>query len=280
MKKKLLGIVTAMLISSLTLVGCGSSNNSNSTSGSGKDVSIKISGSTSISPLMEKEAETYKSKNEGVNIEIQAVGSSSGIQNAINGITEIGMSSRDLKSEEKSANLKEQTIAYDGIAVITNKNNKVKELTSAQIKDIYTGKIKNWKEVGGEDKTIVVVSREDGSGTRDAFQEILGFKSEQLIQDATIADGSGNIKTTVQNNDNAIGYVSFEQLDELITVQKVDGVEATPEKVKSKEYKLSRPFLLVYNEGKISEQGKKFIDFILSEEGQNIVDKNGSIKVD
>ncbi|WP_061994028.1 phosphate ABC transporter substrate-binding protein [Clostridium sp. ATCC 25772] len=275
MKKKLIAIVSSTLIISTMLIGCSSKSKVNESD----STSIKISGSTSVAPLMEKESAEYKGKNPNTNIEIQAVGSSAGIQNTINGVTELGMSSRDLKEEEKAAGLKEEVVAYDGIAVITNKNNTVKNLTMIQIKDIYTGKITNWKELGGKDAPIVVVSREDGSGTRDAFQEILKFSSEELIQDATIGDGSGNIKTTVEKNENAIGYISFEYIDDSITVQKIDGIEATVDNVKSNAYKLSRSFLLIYREDKISEESKEFLDFILSEEGQNIVENSGSIKL-
>ncbi|MGL4730777.1 MAG: phosphate ABC transporter substrate-binding protein [Clostridium sp.] len=273
MKKKLIAIITSTLMVSTMLVGCSGGDSAQ------KGASLSIAGSTSVSPLVEKASETYKTKNADINIEIQAVGSSAGIKNAIDGVTEIGMSSRDLKAQEKEAGLKEEAIAYDGIAVITHKNNPVKELTMSQIKEIYTGKITNWKDVGGSDAPIVVVSREDGSGTRDAFQEILKFTSEELIKDATIADGSGNIKTTVQNNENAIGYISFEYMDDSITVEKVDGIEATADNVKSKEYKLARPFLMVYKEDKISQEGKDFLDFILSEEGQNVVEESGAIKI-
>ena len=189
------------------------------------------------------------------------------------------MSSRDLKDEEKSSGAKGTVIAYDGIAVITNTENKVKDLTLEQLKDIYTGKITNWKDVGGEDGQIVVVSREDGSGTRDAFQEIVGYKSEELVADATIADGSGNIKTTVSGNKNAIGFVSFSYVDDSISALKVNGVEPTEELAKSGEYKLSRPFLLVTKDDTLTDEGQKVIDYILSDEGQNIVAEDKLIKV-
>ena len=155
----------------------------------------------------------------------------------------------------------------------------MKELTLAQIKDIYTGKITNWKELGGNDAPIVVVSREDGSGTRDAFQEIVGFKAEELTVNSQISDGSGNIKSLVQGNENAIGYISFSYVDDSVSAVKVDGVEATPENVLNKSYKVSRPFLAVYKEENLTESGKSFIDFILSEEGQDIVAKEHLIKV-
>ncbi len=285
MKKKSIRILIAGIVTTMAmglLVGCGGKDTSNSgnssDSNAGKAVTIKVSGSTSVGPLMEKEAESYKGENSNTTVEVQQIGSSAGIKNAIEGVSEIGMSSRELKDAEKSQ-VTEQVIAYDGIALVVHPSNKAENLTMEQIKGIYTGAVTNWKEVGGNDAPIVVVSREDGSGTRDAFQEIAGYKSEELDKKATIAEGNGSVKTTVSTNVNAIGYISFEQLDKSVKDLKVEGVEATPEKVLSKEYKLSRPFLVVYKESNITENGKKFIDYILSDKGQAIVEQSGGIKV-
>lgn len=268
----------AVLLTSLALVctlgaGCSKGGTEN------KGASVTVSGSTSVGPLIEKEAEKFKASNGDISVQVNQLGSSAGIKDAINGTVHIGMSSRDLKKEEKDAGLKEVEIAYDGIAIITHKGNAVKSLSMAQIKDIYTGKITNWKDVGGTDSEIVVVSREDGSGTRDAFQEIVGYKSEELTQNAQIGDGSGNIKTTVANNENAIGFISFEYIDDTIKALDVDAIAPNAANVKDGKYKISRPFLLVYKEDKADENSKKFIDFILSEEGQKIVEENGLIKI-
>jgi len=282
MKKKSIRILIAGIVATMTmglLVGCGGKDTSNSgNSSAGKAITIKVSGSTSVGPLMEKEAEAYKGENSNTTVEVQQIGSSAGIKNAIEGVSEIGMSSRELKDAEKSQ-VTEQVIAYDGIALVVHPSNKAENLTMEQIKGIYTGTITNWKEVGGNDAPIVVVSREDGSGTRDAFQEIAGYKSEELDKKAAIAEGNGSVKTTVSTNVNAIGYISFEQLDKSVKDLNVEGVEATPEKVLSKEYKLSRPFSVVYKESNITENGKKFIDYILSDKGQGIVEQSGGIKV-
>lgn len=268
----------AVMLTSLALVctlgaGCSKGGTEN------KGASVTVSGSTSVGPLIEKEAEKFKASNGDISVQVNQLGSSAGIKDAINGTVHIGMSSRDLKKEEKDAGLKEVEIAYDGIAIITHKGNAVKSLSMAQIKDIYTGKITNWKDVGGTDSEIVVVSREDGSGTRDAFQEIVGYKSEELTQNAQIGDGSGNIKTTVANNENAIGFISFEYIDDTIKALDVDAIAPNAANVKDGKYKISRPFLLVYKEDKADENSKKFIDFILSEEGQKIVEENGLIKI-
>lgn len=281
MKRKSLKVICSMLVLglvSMSLAACG-----NKTEGEGnaqtENVRIAISGSTSVGPLMEKLAESYEGKNEGVTIEINQVGSSAGIKDAINGVSEIGMASRELKDQEK-AEVKGTAIAYDGIALIMNKSNTVKDLTMDQIKGIYTGQITNWKEIeGGKDAPIVVVSREEGSGTRDAFQEIIGYESEELTKEAMISNGNGGVKETVVGNENAIGFVSFEYLDDAINVATVEGAEASAEAVKNSSYKISRPFNIVTKEGNLTENGQKLIDFILSEEGQKIVSDNKLIPV-
>lgn len=273
-KKIVTLLMGTMLIGSLA-VGCGSSDGSASQDSN----KITVSGSTSVGPVVEVLGEDFSAKNEGISVEVQQIGSSAGIKNAIEGTSQIGMASRDLKDEEKASGLKETQIAIDGIAVITNKNNEVKDLTLEQVKDIYTGKITNWKEVGGKDAPIVVVSREDGSGTRDGFQENVGFESEELTKDAQISDGSGNIKSIVEGNENSIGYISFGYVDDKVNALTIDGVELTVENVKDNKYPIARPFLLVNKEDKISEEGTKFIEFILSEEGQKIVEDKGFISI-
>ena len=270
-KKKLVALLCGTIMVSGLAVGCGSGSSSE-----GDTAKITISGSTSVGPTMEVLAEAYE-KNNDVKIEVQQVGSSAGIKNTIEGTSDLGMSSRDLKDEEVES-VDETQIAIDGIAVVTNTANKVKDLTMEQVKDIFTGKITNWKEVGGDDAQIVVISREDGSGTRDGFQELVGFESEELTKDAQICDGSGNIKSTVEGNENAISYISFGYLDDTLNDVTIDGVEANDDNVVAGTYKISRPFLLVNKKDSLSEEAKAFVDFIMSEEGQNIVAEEGFIK--
>ncbi|MHC0038493.1 phosphate ABC transporter substrate-binding protein [Pseudoneobacillus sp. C159] len=239
---------------------------------------ISVSGSTSVGPLAEKIAHKYMEKND-VKIEINQIGSSAGITNTTTGVSEIGMSSRDLKDEEKANGLLETIIAYDGIVVVTHPSNKVKNLTMNQVKDVFTGKVTNWKELGGDDMEIVVVSREDGSGSRDAFQEIVGYSSGELVRSSIIASGNGNIKTTVATNKHAVGFISFEYIDSSISTININGVEATADNVLQQKYSLSRPFLFVHKEGHLSEAGQRFIDYILGQDGQAIVAETGAIPV-
>ena len=270
-KKKIVALLCGAVMVSGLAVGCSSGGSSE-----GDTAKITISGSTSVGPTMEVLAEAYQ-KNNDVKIEVQQPGSSAGIKNTIDGTSDLGMSSRDLKDEE-TADVEGTQIAIDGIAVVTNKANKVKDLKVDQVKDIFTGKITNWKEVGGEDAPIVAISREEGSGTRDGFQDILGFESEELTKDATISDGSGNVKSTVEGNENAIAYISFGYLDDTLNDLKIDGVEANDDNVVAGKYPISRPFLVVNKKDAMTDNAKAFVDFIMSEEGQNIIAEEGFIK--
>ena len=278
--KKLKLMVGALLVTMVgaTFVGCGS-NSENNTASSKDTTTISISGSTSVGPLMEKIQEKYEEENNNVTLEIQQNGSGAGIKDVISGISEIGMSSRELKDEEKGS-VQGTTVAYDGIALLVNPENPVKNISLEDVKKIYTGEITNWKEIGGDDAPIVVVSREEGSGTRDAFQEIVGYESEELLKDATISDGSGAVKTTVAGNKNAIGFASFEYIDNTVSALNINDVEPTADNVKSGDYKLSRPFILVTKEGALTENGQKLIDFVLSSEGQQIVEENKLITIE
>lgn len=241
-------IIALLFLISILMVGCNKKAEEKTNEKSLE--SITISGSTSVGPLMEKESERFEQLNPQVNVQINQLGSSAGIKDAIN-----------------------------GTAIITSKDNKIDSLKLSQIRDIYTGKIRNWKDVGGKDSEIVVVSTEEGSGTRDVFQKIVGYTSEELINNAIIGDGSGNIKTTVAGNNHAIGFISFEYLDNSVNKVKIDGIEPNAENVKYNKYKLARTFLLVYKEEYLKENGNKLIDFVLSEEGQNIVEENGLIRI-
>lgn len=268
---KKIWLTTAML-SSVLLVAC---NDDQASEASGE--TIAISGSTSVGPLAEKLAATYEQQ-VPVKIEVNQIGSSAGITNAMNGVSDIGMSSRDLKEEEQAA-VEEVVIAYDGIVVVTHPSNPVQNITMEQVKQIFTGDITNWKQLGGDDLEIVVVSREDGSGSRDAFQEIVGYESGQLIRNAIVASGNGNIKTTVATNKHAIGFISFEYIDESIATLNINGVAPTAENVLNDTYALARPFLFVHQED-VSQASTQFIEFILSSDGQEIVEQAGAIRLD
>ena len=266
-KKITIGI---LVLSIVVAISACSQSDEDKTGSNGNTYTLAISGSTSVGPLAEKLADKYVEKND-IKIEVNQIGSSAGITNATSGVSEIGMSSRDLKEEEKANGLKETIIAYDGIVVVTHPSNKVKDLTMEQVKQIFTGEVTNWKELGGDDMEIVVVSREDGSGSRDAFQEIVDYSSGELMRSAIVASGNGNIKTTVATNKHAVGFISFEYIDDSISTVDINGVEATAENVLQQKYSLSRPFLFVNKEEHLSKEGQQFIDYILSQRDNHCI---------
>lgn len=262
--KKIIKISLAMVLCMITMVGCSNSK------------ALEVSGSTSIAPLMEKLKEKYKGE-----ININADGSSAGIKAVKEGVSDIGMSSRELKDDEKKG-VETNVIALDAIAVITNKNNKVKGLTKKQLQEIYSGKITNWKEVGGKDLAIVVTSREEGSGTRTAFEEILGLLNDDNSSKVTgsnliIMNSTGSVLENVTQKEGAIGYISLGSVDDSINTLEVDKVMPSEKTVKDKKYLLSRNFNIVTKDA--DEATKAFVDFILGDEGQKIIKEQGFITV-
>jgi phosphate transport system substrate-binding protein len=205
--------------------------------------SVTVAGSTAFQPFAEKLAETYMNYNNKVNITVQGGGSAVGIQAANSGAAQIGMADLVVLPQE-AANLTPVVVAKDGIAVIVHPNNIVSELTMAQVRDIFNGKITNWKDVGGNDAGITVVSREAGSGTRSSFEDIV--QDIQLKRDALIQDSNGTIRETVANDANAVGYLSHGLINSKIKAVKVDGQESTTESIESGNYKLVRPIYFLF----------------------------------
>lgn len=234
---------------------------------------IVVVGSTSVSPTIEKLAADFMENVEpGVTIEVQSVGSSAGIKAAGDGTGDIGMASRNIKEEEKALGLDEYILGFDGIAVVTHPSNEVKDLSSEQIQKIFAGEITNWSEVGGKDVEIIVVSREEGSGTRGAFEELMGLDKEVLVTgDAVIAEGNGAVKAQVASKEDAIGYLSLSYLDETVQQLKVDGVEGTPENIKDGSYKVSRPFLLLTKPEK-NEAVEAFFKYFDTDNAKKIIE--------
>ncbi|WZL74754.1 phosphate ABC transporter substrate-binding protein PstS family protein [Clostridiaceae bacterium 35-E11] len=283
--KKIISVALMLVLAIGVLSGCGAkteeapstTNEPSSEQTSTLSGKIVIAGSTSVQPLSEELAAAFEEIHPEVSIEVQGGGSSVGVKSAADKIADIGAASRELKDSEKSLGLTEYVIAKDGIAVIVNPSNNVEDLTLEQIKKIFTGEITNWKEVGGDDKGITVVSREEGSGTRGAFIEITkvedknaaGEKVDQTTKNALVQPSTGAVKQTVMNTPDAIGYISMGAIDDTVKGVKVEGVAATEENAKSGSYKISRPFNYLIN-GEESELVKAYIEFVLNE-GQEIV---------
>jgi phosphate transport system substrate-binding protein len=233
--------------------------------------SVTLAGSTAFQPFAEKLADQYMQMNPNINITVQGGGSAVGIQSANSGAAQIGMADLVILPDEAKA-LTATVVAKDGIAIVVNPKNKITDLTTDQVRDIFNGKITNWKEVGGIDALITVVSREAGSGTRSSFEQIV--KDIVLKKDALIQDSNGTIRETVANDPNSIGYLSHGLINEKIKPLKVDGQECTTENIIAGNYKIVRPIYLLVK-GNLQGEIKNFIDYILSNEGQKTIKSLG-----
>ncbi|MDR0389138.1 MAG: phosphate ABC transporter substrate-binding protein [Spirochaetaceae bacterium] len=232
---------------------------------------ITLAGSTSVSPLMELLTAEYKNIRGNVSFNISATGSGDGIKAVPAETAEIGMSSRELSPAETGTGIDEHLIAIDGIAVIVNAGNPVSNLSIDQIRDIYTGVITDWSQAGGRPGRIAVVSRESGSGTRGAFEEIVAFQ-DRLVLGAVEFDGTGAVKAEISRNAGAIGYISLGSVDNSVKPLNVAGVPATTANVVNGTYKIARPFLLLTKKGRtLHAETQAFLDWILTEAGQTIV---------
>ncbi len=242
--------------------------------------SVTMAGSTSMEKLSNAAAESFMEANPGVTVTAEFTGSSAGVEAVTAGSVDIGNSSRALKDSEKEAGVVENIVAIDGIAVVVDPANTVAGLTKQQLTDIYTGAVKNWSEVGGQDSVIIVVGREAGSGTRGAFEEIL--EVEDACTYANELDSTGAVMAKVASTPGAIGYVSLDVIDDSVIAVALDGVEPTVDNIKSGSYFLSRPFVMA-TKGEISQQSEAvqaWFNYLASEEGKEVITAVGLITVD
>lgn len=278
-------VVTALL------VACGGNNDSDenaSENNTGGDVeetdneaslegTITMAGSTSVQPLSEELAAAFMEKHPNVRLEVSGGGSGAGVTAAQENAADFGAVSREIKEDETGIN--EYVIAIDGIAIVVHPDNPVSDLALEDVAKIFTGEITNWSEVGGDDQDIVVVSREDGSGTRGAFTDIV-LGDAELTESALIHNSTGGVLEAVANDPNAIGYASLGSMDDNVKGLAIDGAEPTEENIKSGEYTVSRPFNYVTNaDSELNELAQAYLDFVLSDEGQKVVEENGFISV-
>ncbi len=239
--------------------------------------SVTMAGSTSMEKLANALAEAFMEKNPGVSVTAEFTGSSAGLESLAAGSVDIGNASRALSDDEKSTGAVENIVAIDGIAVITDTANTVTDVTSEQLASIYTGEITNWSELGGADEQIVVIGREAGSGTRGAFEELLGI--EDQCNYAQELDSTGAVLAKVAATPGAIGYVSLDVVDDTVLALSLNSVAATEENILAGNYVLSRPFVMA-TMGDISAQNETvqaFFAFIESEEGQAVIQQVGLI---
>ncbi len=241
---------------------------------------ITMAGSTSMEKLANVASEAFMEKYPKVMVSAEFIGSSAGVEGVLAGTVNIGNASRGLKDTEKSSGAVENIVAIDGIAVIIDKNNTAADLSKDQLIEIYTGQVNNWSQVGGMNQPIVVVGREAGSGTRGAFEELLGI--EDQCKYSNEINSTGGVMAKVSSTPGAIGYVSLDIVDDTVAAADIDGVEPTEENIKAGTYLLSRPFVMA-TKGEISAQSKEvqaFFDYLKSEEGKELIRSIGLITVD
>ena len=238
---------------------------------------VTLAGSTSMQKLCEAMIESFEEAYPDITVTAEYTGSGAGLEALAGGKTDIGNASRSLKDGEKQSGAVENIVAIDGIAVITHKDNTVSDLTAQQLTDIYTGKITNWKDLGGADEAIVVLGREAGSGTRGAFEELL--KIEDQCAYAQELDSTGGVLAKVAATPGSIGYVSLDVVDDTVKALSLDGVAPTEENIVAGSYKLSRPFVMA-TLGTIEEQNdlvKTWFHYVQSDEGQTVIKAMGLI---
>ena len=297
--KKTIAIMATTILMASTLLACGTKkeveteapvqdavNEAESEEGNGTEENadlsgnISMAGSTSMEKLANAAAESFMAKYPGVMVTAEFTGSSAGVEAVTAGSVDIGNSSRALKDSEKEAGAVENIVAIDGIAVVVDPANTVADLTKQQLTDIYTGKVKNWSEVGGQDGVIIVVGREAGSGTRGAFEELLEI--EDVCAYANELDSTGAVMAKVGSTPGAIGYVSLDVIDDSVIAVELEGVAPTVENIKAGAYFLSRPFVMA-TMGEVSEQNatvQAFFEYLKSEEGKEVIEAVGLITVD
>lgn len=243
---------------------------------------VVINGSTTVLPIGQKAVEVFNQKHPEVKISISGSGSGDGVKALLDGTTDIAMSSREMKESEKQQakdkkiDVKEHVVAWDGIVPIVNPGNPVTNLTLAQLKDIYTGKVTDWKDVGGKPGTIVVVSRDSSSGTYEAWGELV-LNKERVMPAAQLQASSGAVAETVAKTPNAIGYVGIGYTNNpSIKSVSVGGIKASADTVLDKTYKVARP-LYMFTNGEPKGLAAEYLKFILSAEGQRVVKEEGFV---
>lgn len=264
MKKSIFGLMTAACAAAAF-----------SFSAAAADYSVSTDGSTSMEKTIGSLGEAFMEKYDGAAFTYNPTGSGSGIAAAKEGRCDIGLSSRALTAEEQQT-LDGTTLALDGIVIVVNPQNPISDLTVQQIADLYTGKITNWKDLGGADGPVVLIGREAGSGTRDGFETVTGTKDQCAYRQELTA--TGDVITTVSQNPNAVGYASLSAMSDKVKAVSVNGVSASEETVLDGSYKVQRPFVLVTRKGEqLSEGAQAFFDFALSDEAKPIIAQSGVV---
>ena len=277
--------VCGAVAAAAALTACGGSASSASTAAGSAASStaaalsgnVAAGGSTSMKNVIAALTEGFAEVEPGVTVSYDPTGSGAGITGATDKTLDIGLSSRALKDDEK-ADVEGTTIALDGIAIIVNNASKVEDLTVDQLKQMFTGEITNWSEVGGDDGEIVLIGREAGSGTRDGFESIVDVKDScKYAQELT---ATGAVISAVEANPLAIGYASLSAVGDTVKMVTVGGVECSEETVKDGSYEVQRPFVFVTNKSvTLSEQAQAFFDFATSADAADLIRTAGAVPV-
>jgi phosphate transport system substrate-binding protein len=271
--KKILPVVIVLLLVATTVYGAGCTS---STSGGAK---VQVAGSTTIQPHAEALAKAFQANNSSVKVFVQGGGSSAGVTAVGTGTADIGMSSANLSASQlaRYPNLKPVPIAVDGIAIIVNPQNPVSSLTLNQARDIFSGSISNWNQVGGQNQKINIVNREEGSGTRDGMQKIV-LKDSSFSSGGITQSSTGAVRSYVAGDPNAIGYISFAEVDSSVKAPGINGVVPSYDAIANGTYPIQRDLLFVTN-GDPSGNAKAFIDFTLSPAGQAILKADKEVSI-
>lgn len=282
--KKIITAILSTLIAGSMLTACGGNTDTTGTdtaadtsSASSQSATVSTDGSTSMEKVIGYLSESYMEENKNVKVTYNPTGSGSGIQAVSEGRCDIGLSSRDLKDDEKQT-LDQTVVAIDGIAIIVNPENNVENLSVEQIAKIYTGEITSWSEVGANDAPIVLIGREAASGTRDGFEAITDTKDKcQYGQELT---STGDVIQTVASNPNAIGYASLASVKDTVKVVNVDNIAPSKETIQDGSYKIQRDFVLVTKKDTpLSTEAQKFFDFATSKDADTLIEQAGAIPV-
>ena len=266
--KKMITLITIVSLVFAAMAGCGKKDGG----------AVSTDGSTSMEKVIGALGEAFEENSSGVTFTYNPTGSGSGITAVAEGRCDIGLSSRNLKDEEKAQGLTETVLALDGIAVIVNPDNPVNDLDLETIGKIYMGEITNWKDIGGNDLEIVLIGREAGSGTRDGFESITG--TEDTCKYRQELTSTGDVMGAVARNPAAIGYASLASVKETVKALLVDGIVPAEETVKDGSYVVQRPFVLVTKSSTdLSETAQKFFDYITSSEANEIISSAGAVPV-
>ena len=286
--KKLFSLALAAAMALSMLTGCGgNSSNANDTNGSDAQGSqagqteqlsgvVNTNGSTSMEKVMQVLIEAFQEQQPNITVNYTGSGSGAGVTSAIDGTADLGLASRALKSEEEEKGAQANIVALDGVAIVVNPDNAVDDLTVDQIAQIFKGEITNWKDLGGADEEIAVYGREAGSGTRGAFEELVGV--EDACKYLNEYSSTGDVIGNVASNPSAIGYASLSAVGDNVKAVKVNGVECSEATVQDGTYEIQRPFVMITKDGtQLSDAAQAFLDFAMSADAASLIAQAGAV---